>query len=268
MTAPDKQNWFFSIDEYKEQYPTEFGTWKLDFDPLQFLPEAHKAYNSSDVKIAGRNDFNKFKSVDDYAKDYLTKYWNDRFGFLYDWKWEYFHSGEPAGLHTDYTAFPNVWKVRNDDGSEKRWQPDDPENSVTHDCTIVLGIIIPLEWNCKQPYTVSYNRVSDVPRKLLYRKGEVRYTDTNEVYPYRDKWEFDEEVLKYNPKGTEYYKEYADLKVDSVFEWKVGDAVVFDTARWHSSSWFLNEKMLPDVSTEYKRSIIGFASIDIDKDLQ
>ena len=91
MTAPDKQNWFFSIDEYKEQYPTKFGTWKLDFDPLQFLPEAHKAYNSSDVKIAGRNNFNKFKSVDDYAKDYLTKYWNDRFGFLYDWKWEYFH---------------------------------------------------------------------------------------------------------------------------------------------------------------------------------
>ena len=132
----------------------------------------------------------------------------------------------------------------------------------------MIGIIIPLEWNSKQPYTVSYNRVSDVPRKLLYRKGEVRYTDNNEIFEYRDKWEFDEEVLKYNPKGTEYYKEYADLKVQSVYEWKVGTAVVFDTSRWHSSSWFLTEKMLPDVSTEYKRSIIGFASVDIDRDLQ
>ena len=41
--------------------------------------------------------------------------------------------------------------------------------------------------------------------------------------------------------------------------------MIFDTRRWHSSSWFLNEKMLPDVSKEYKRSIIGFASIDVDR---
>ena len=73
MTAPDKQNWFFSTEEYREKYPTKFGTWKLDFDPLQFLPEAHLAYNSDDVKTAGRNNFNKFKSVDDHARDYLNK---------------------------------------------------------------------------------------------------------------------------------------------------------------------------------------------------
>ena len=66
MTAPDKQNWFFSIKEYREQYPTKFGTWKLDFDPLQFLPEAHKAYNSSDVKIAGRNKKEKYASFVDF----------------------------------------------------------------------------------------------------------------------------------------------------------------------------------------------------------
>ena len=70
-------------------------------------------------------------------------------------------------MHTDYTAFLNVWKVRNDDGSENVGNPDDPENSITHDCTIVLGIIIPLEWNCKQPYTVSYNKVSDVSQTFI-----------------------------------------------------------------------------------------------------
>ena len=39
--------------------------------------------------------------------------------------------------------------------------------------------------------------------------------------------------------------------------------MVFDTRRWHSSSWFLTDNKLPDVSTEYKRAIIGFGSTDV-----
>jgi hypothetical protein len=93
----------------------------------------------------------------------------------------------------------------------------------------------------------------------------MRYIDNDEICEYRDKWEYDNEALTYNPKGTEYYKEYADLKVDSVYEWKIGTAMIFDTRRWHSSSWFLKDDSLPDVSTEYKRSIIGFGSISMNK---
>ena len=40
----------------------------------------------------------------------------------------------------------------------------------------------------------------------------MRYSDNNEIVEYRKHWNFDDEVLKYNPKGTRYYKEYADLK--------------------------------------------------------
>ena len=115
----------------------------------------------------------------------------------------------------------------------------------------------------KQPYTINYNRVEESPRKVIFRKGEMRYTDNDEVINYRDKKELDEEVAKYNPKGTEYYKLYQDLKVHSVYEWKLGTAMVFDTSRWHSSSWFLTDNKLPDASTEYKRAIIGFGSTDI-----
>ena len=41
--------------------------------------------------------------------------------------------------------------------------------------------------------------------------------------------------------------------------------MIFDTKRWHSSSWFLSDNNFPEVSTEYKRAIIGFASIDVDR---
>jgi len=239
-----------SIEDYDVDRP-EFGTYSLDFDPLQFLSEAHTVYDSPTAKTSGRNNFNRFNNVSPDTKKWLRTYWNKRLGMDYDWNWEYFHSGEPAGLHTDYLSFPNSWKPNKD--------------KITHDCFVVLGIIIPLEWNCKQPYTVNYDIVSDEPRKLMYRQGEMRYLDNNSVYDYRSHWDYDPEVLKYNPKETQYHKEYADLKFHSAYEWDLGSCIVFDTRRWHSSSWFLSDKRMPDVSTEYKRSIIGFASIDVDR---
>ena len=239
-----------SIEDYDVDRP-EFGTYSLDFDPLQFLSEAHTVYDSPTAKTSGRNNFNRFNNVSPDTKKWLHTHWNNRLGMDYDWNWEYFHSGEPAGLHTDYLSFPNSWKPNKD--------------KITHDCFVVLGIIIPLEWNCKQPYTVNYDIVSDEPRKLMYRQGEMRYLDNNSVYDYRSHWDYDPEVLKYNPKETQYHKEYADLKFHSAYEWDLGSCIVFDTRRWHSSSWFLSDKRMPDVSTEYKRSIIGFASIDVDR---
>ena len=241
---------FTDISEYENHRPS-YGSYDIDFDPLQFLSEAHATYENKNAKVSGRNDFNRFNNVSKETKKYLVDYWNKKFDLDYDWNWEYFHSGEPAGLHTDYLCFPNSWKPNKD--------------QITHDCYIVLGIIIPLEWTCKQPYTINYDKVSQIPRKLKYKKKEMRYQDNDEIYEYRKDYLYDDEVLKYNPKGTEYYKEYADLKLHSVYKWQVGTAMIFDTRRWHSSSWFLNEKMLPDVSKEYKRSIIGFASIDVDR---
>ena len=241
---------FTDISEYENHRPS-YGSYDIDFDPLQFLSQAHATYENKNAKVSGRNDFNRFNNVSKETKKYLADYWNKKFDLDYDWNWEYFHSGEPAGLHTDYLCFPNSWKPNKD--------------QITHDCYIVLGIIIPLEWTCKQPYTINYDKVSQIPRKLKYKKKEMRYQDNDEIYEYRKDYLYDDEVLKYNPKGTEYYKEYADLKLHSVYKWQVGTAMVFDTRRWHSSSWFIKDKMLPDTSTEYKRSIIGFASIDVDR---
>ena len=240
---------YSSITEYNNDRPN-FGSVELDFDPLQFIEEARNTWESPDAKRSGRNNFNRFNSVSTDTKKWLHTNWNNKLGIDYDWNWEYFHSGEPAGLHTDYTSFPNSWRGK---------------DVITHDCYIVLGIIIPLEWNCTQPYTVNYDRVSDEPRKLMYRQGEMRYLDDNSVYDYRSDWYYDPEVLKYNPKETQYHKEYADLKFHSAYTWRIGTAMLFDTRRWHSSSWFLDTPSVPEVSTEHKRSIIGFASIDVDR---
>ena len=233
-------------------YYNNFGSHEINLPLDKYKQQQIECLSSENAKTTGRNNFNKFCSVPTETKKELVDYFSTLMGHTYDWNWEYFHSGEPAGLHTDYTCFPNSWKPAED-------------GVITHDCHIILGIIIPLDWTCKQPYTVNYNKVSDVPRKMLYRKGEMRYADNNEVYEYRKDYVYDNKVLKYNPAGTEYYKEYADLKFFSAYKWQLGTAMIFDTRRWHSSSWFLKDKLLPDVSTEYKRSIIGFASLDVDR---
>jgi hypothetical protein len=100
---------------------------------------------------------------------------------------------------------------------------------------------------------------------MLYRKGEMRYTDNDEIFEYRTERVLDPAVAEYNPINTEYSKEYLDLKLHSVYKWDIGSCMIFDTRRWHSSSWFLSEDRVPKTSTEYKRSIIGFASIDVDR---
>lgn len=242
---------FKHIDDYYNHHTPEYGTYQLDFDPLQFTDEAYTIYDSPDAKRSGRNDFNRFNNTSRATKEFLSKYWNSKLKLDYDWNWEYFHSGEPAGLHTDYTSFPNSWRPN--------------KEYITHDCHLVLGIIIPLEWNCKQPYTVNYDRMTLEPRKMIYRRGEMRYMDTDEVVTYRTTWSFDPDVVQYNPAHTAYANEYADLKFHSAYEWSVGSCIVFDTRRWHSSSWFLSTNELPTVSVEYKRSIIGFASVDVDR---
>ena len=91
----------------------------------------------------------------------------------------------------------------------------------------------------------------------------MRYVDTNEPIMYRTQYEHDAEVLKYNPLDTEYAKEYADLKIHSAYKWELGTMLLFDTRRWHSSSWFLTTNTVQSPPTEYKRSIIAFGSIDI-----
>ena len=232
----------------------KYGSYDINIDVNTHLSVANSMLSSALVKRSGLNNLNSFVNVQPDTKLHLSELLNKLVGFEFSWNFEYFKSGEPAGLHTDYVSIPNTWRL-NDTGD------------ITHDCYVVIGAIIPLDWNCKQPYTVNYNKVSNVPRKLIYRKGEMRYMDTNEIVEYRNEWIYDPDVTKFNPIGTQYYKEYADLTLHSVYEWKLDTAMIFDTARWHSSSWFLSKNTVPDRLEEYKTSIIAFGSIDIQREV-
>ena len=220
-----------------------YGSYDINLDVSYLKAQAKEMFSSGKIKYTGAKNFNYFIDVPKVVNNQLGKYFSETKGLGYfDWAFQYFHSGEPAGLHTDYTVVPWDDKV---------------------ECRVDVGVIIPLEWTCKQPYTINYNKIETIPRKIVFRKGEMRYTDNNEVINYRDNQVLDEEVAKYNPRGTEYFKLYYDLKVESVYEWSVGTAMVFDTARWHSSSWFLESNTLPDAPAEYKRAIIGFGLPDV-----
>ena len=221
----------------------QYGTYSHELNVDQHNTNAQALFKSNNIKYTGAKNFNYFIDVPNDVNKTLSNYFSDKLGH-FDWAFQYFHSGEPAGLHTDYTVVPWDDKV---------------------ECRVDVGVIVPLEWNCKQPYTINYNRAEEFPRKVVFRKGEMRYTDNNEIINYRQENQLDQEVAKYNPGGTEYYKLYYDLKVHSVYKWEQGTAMVFDTRRWHSSSWFLTDNKSPDVSTEYKRAIIGFGSTDVQK---
>lgn len=230
--------------------PIPFGVYDTEIDIEWHNQNAERMLNSDSVKFTGANNVNKFCKFSQESRENISSYLNNKLGMSFDWTAEYFQSSEPAGLHTDYTSTPNSWKPKE-------------LGVITHDCHLIVGVIIPLSWISKQPYTVNYDRTVDVPRKLMYRNGEMRYTDNNEVLLYRDAWKFDSEVLKYNPEDTAYYREYADLNLHSVYEWNIGTMLVFDTKRWHSSSWFLSTSDVQVPPTEYKRSIIAFGSVDI-----
>ena len=223
----------------------QYGSYNINLDINYYKELAREAFLSDKIKYTGKFNLNYFVDTPKDVNEHIGNYFSNTLGLgKFDWKFQYFHSGEPAGLHTDFTTVP--------------W--DD-----TTDCRVDVGVIIPLEWNCKQPYTINYDRVEHKPRKAIYKDGNMKYTDNGEIINYRHTENLDEEVAKYNPKGTWYHRLYFDLKVESVYEWKLGTAMVFDTARWHSSSWYLSSKELLETSTEYKRAIIGFGSTDIPK---
>lgn len=234
--------------------------------PIDIDIEWHKhalttAIDSGDCKIRGANDLNRFAKIPDNLRiEELNNILDSRMGIRMDWTWEYFHSGEPAGLHTDYV-------------SETYAHPQEPDVNDSHTIKIAAGVIIPLEWNTKGcvPYTVNYDRMETTGSKLIYKNGEMRHIkNLEDVVHYRGKdwkfWHYDPEVLKYHPIASGYLTEFAELKVHSAYEWKLGTMMLFDPARWHSSSWFLSSKFIPknyEQAKEYKRAIVGFGTITI-----
>ena len=223
----------------------EFGKVITPFNVTPFIEKLDHYRDNSEKKVSGLKGNNYFVKIGDDENKMIGDRMNEFLQVDMDWNFEFCHSGEPVGLHTDYKLQP--WDEKTE-------------------CAVLVGIIIPLYWNTKKtPYTINYDKLCEVPRKMIYREGEMRYVDNNEIFHYRDNWKYHESVLEHQPRNTQYIKEYADLKVHSTYEWEIGTMMMFDTKRWHSSSWFIDSSRIESNSLEYKESIVGFGSIDVQR---
>ena len=233
-----------NIDSYNIPYGTHPTISSIDI----FKNKIDDFRNSDVKKKSGLKKNNYFSPITDAENKLLMDELNTLMGNRFDWLFEFHHSGEPANLHTDYATVP--W----DDIS---------------DCQVIVGCIIPLAWDChRHPYTVNYDKITDIPRKMMFHKGNMVYQDNKEIFEYKQEFPmWDKRVMDHHPRGTEYFDTYGDLRWHSDYKWDKSTMLVFDTRRWHSSNWFTKAKTVKENKGEYKESIVGFGSIDVPRNL-
>ena len=113
----------------------QYGSHDINLDVSYFKKLAQEAFQSDKIKYTGAYNLNYFVDCSKEINTTIGNYFSNDLNLgRFDWSFQYFHSGEPAGLHTDFTTVP--------------WDDET-------DCRVDVGVIIPLEWNCKQPYTVN-----------------------------------------------------------------------------------------------------------------
>lgn len=243
---------FDSIDQYP--FAERYGSVNLAelLDVSSLSTEADHLLNSSPLKkFRGRNDLNVYVRVPEHTALQLSAAASNLTTQYYDWTWEYYRSGEPVGMHTDYKSFDNVW------------YQSDPARKLQ--CHVVLGLLVPLSWTSKQPYTLFFDKFSSRDKKLIFSKGHMRYQESGEIVEYQTDLLYDPAVLEHIPEHVEYGNQSADLKLHNVYKWQVNTGCFFDTRQWHASSWFLEETSCPPMVTKSKTGIIGFASINVEK---
>lgn len=218
-----------------------FGQHDIDINLDIWKDKFTKIKKITSPKMSGVHKGNKHYKFLQEDRDILTEKMNNLFDTNLNWFFEFFYATEPVGLHNDYL--------------QQYWD----EQSDTRD---IAGILIPIEWNCKQPYTIFFDKFSE-GNKLIFRKGEMRDYKTNDVVEYRPTGIVNEEIKKYHPIGSSLHKQFADLKLKEVYAYKKNTAYVFDTRQWHSSSWFLDKLTVEPDRLEYKLIITGFGAIPV-----
>ena len=193
----------------------------INIDLDYFNKQIKDIENKPSVRYRGKDNSNIFATLEDDNKKYLASYLNNLLDINYKWSFSYCYTREPVGIHNDYET-----RQRN------------------------MGIIIPLSWECKQPYTFSFDKET-LDGKVVFKQGEMRYLETNNIIDYRTDY-LDEFVKKVIPKNRQSM--YNGLKVYNTYKWKLHTLFIFEAMRWHSSSWFLEDNK----AGQYKAFINGF----------
>ena len=220
-----------------------YGKRQLDIDIQQWKDKFYNSYIQNDFKKSGVNKGNRHYKFTQDDRELFTKIINPLCNIKLNWFFEFFYATEPVGLHNDYL--------------QQYWD----EESDTRD---VAGVLVPLDWDSKLPYTIFFDKFTE-DTKLIFRKGEMRNYKTDEIYHYRDTEEVDAEIDFYHPPKTTLRKQFANLKIESVYPYEKNTGYIFDTRQWHSGSWFLNSTTVEPDRTEYKLIISGFGALNIYK---
>lgn len=220
-----------------------FGEYKINIDRKSWLKK-YKVYSeSTEPKISGMYKGNKHYKIAQDDRALLSNIINKLCKRKLNWFFEFFYATEPVGLHNDYL--------------QQYWD----EESDTRD---VSGVLIPIDWSCKQPYTIFFDKFTDTG-KLIYRQGEMRDHKTNEIYHYRDSNVIEKEIDYFHPPRSEFRRQFENLRIDKAYLYQKDTIFIFDTRQWHSSSWFLEDLTVKPYRTEYKLIISGFGALNIYK---
>jgi organic radical activating enzyme len=198
------------------------------FDHSTLLNLAKRDLNDQSLNRKIRGNNNIFQTISTEVKELLISTLSNNIdGFSdYDWDFELFVSREPVGVHNDR----NIHKHAYGKGSNER----------TVETRYDVGAIIPLEWNCKQPYTITFDKVYPED-KVIYSKGRFGSIDGNPI-----NLDLKEELL-IDKLDTETYwqskpswnKQLNGLQIHSLHKWSTDTIIIFETARLHSSSDFV-----------------------------
>lgn len=213
------------------------GVFNLENDIDYLVSQFDYYLNTGEKKYRGHNNRNLYIHITSDLHDLLEQELTSAVGEHLYWNFDFFKSYIPVTLHNDYF--------------------------VRRESEVIVGVIIPLYWSCKQPYTLMFNKFSD--EKCIYFDGMMRHHETGQPWPGQKTWPFtspnvSKDIVKHIPKGTMYYKHFRDIELTEEYKWTTGTGFLFDTKQWHSSSWFVDGRHVDDNDDQFKLSIVGFGA--------
>ena len=152
----------------------------------------------------------------------------------HEWEFEVLVSREPVGVHND----------------RNRTIRDNIEMICSH------GMIIPLEWHCAHPYTLTYDAC--FPEKVIYKKGMLQTLDGQAIETTLDIHTkiSHEDRMRYFRDLPHWRAQLKGLTINSIHKWDSGKIIIFESDRLHSSSEFVES------TQSYKTSINGLRYAD------
>lgn len=207
------------------------GDHKSPFDHQELLALCKNDLSNQNLKRKIRGNGNIFLSISPELKKYIRDglstipHFNEMW-----WEIELLISRDPVGVHNDRNVYDNDHTV-----------VDDVLGEFNINGTLCdRGFIIPLEWDCRKPYTITYDKTY-AKEKIIHRQGRYQNVAGNaielDLTPELliNQHDYD---LYFGDKSSGWANQLLGLRIDKAHEWRTDQVIVFESDRLHSSSNF------------------------------